>query len=343
MKGQEEPNARRSSHQPPGPPQRRPAASWESVADARELRSNAHPPRGSTARPGQHARHMARARETARRRQDTPGPSALETMRAGAISPTHRADLPPQRSRRSRTVVGASGLAALLLAVGGTTLLLQRDDDSAASPDQPGTSAGAPGTSAGTPGTATATPSSTAPPAAGAATDTLIRSRLSSGDDVITDERIRGTDISLLRLSVPTGSGDTTLSFSPQIDELEITADGQRVINAPTQLAAGDTLLVPLSSPADTVLLHFRARGLVERTAASVPGRALVLLNGLHVTTTPAATPVTVRVDDRRVLNLACDMVSGLLPCGRQLGRDWQVRLPEEAGEAAVVAQMDLR
>lgn len=173
-----------------------------------------------------------------------------------------------------------------------------------------------------------------------------LRTRLTRTGVVVTDLQLSGTDLSALHLTVwspPAGTGESAaLAFRPRLDDLTVTADGQPVSSAPGRLRTGQVVDIPLPHPAAEVQLHFRGRGQLRVTDASVPGRALVLLDALGVRTTPASGPVTVRLSDSQVLNMACfGEAPAPTPCGSPDRRGWHVRLPDTAG-VDVVAQVDL-
>lgn len=249
------------------------------------------------------------------------------------MTPTHRAGGSSEKRRRTRGLLVASSgvVVAILAAIGAISILNGGDGNIGAAADNPDTSAPTP--TASDPSIGAETPPQ--------ATSTDIRSVLSGPGEVTTDQRLTAVDITELELSVRAGPSEGLLSFSPQIDGLTITADGQPVTTAPTELSAGDVVVVPLPQPADTVDIHFRAQGQVGRTDSTVKGRAYVLVNGLIVTTTPPAAPVTVRLSDPGVLNLACAAGDEQLPCGHPSGRGWTVLLPETYMNDAVLAQVD--
>ncbi|CAN5430832.1 hypothetical protein BH18ACT8_BH18ACT8_11180 [soil metagenome] len=301
------------------------------MADARELRTHSQRSGTDGVRPGQQARQMARARDTARRREETLASQSATPPPSAPVAPTHRAGRPKEKTRRTRGIlVAASGAVVVTLAaIGATTVLDGGDGNIGVAADNPETPAPTMTTSQSPPGT---------PPQA---TSTEIRSVLSGPGEVTTDQRLTGVDISELELTVRSGPSEGLLSFSPQIDGLTITADGQPVTSAPTELSAGDVVVVELPQPADTVDIHFRAQGQVARTYSTVEGRGYVLVNGLIVMTSPPAAPVTVRLSDPGVLNLACSAGDDQLPCGHPSGRGWTVRLPESYMNDAVLAQVD--
>jgi len=305
---------------------------WWQEDPTPRLRANTQRAGADGVRPGQQARRMARARETARRREDLAASSAVQSQSA-PVTPTHRAGGSSGTTRRTRGLLVASSgvVVAILATVGAISVLNGGDGNIGAAADDRNTSAPTP----------TASDPSTGAETSARATRTDIRSVLSGPGEVTTDQRLTGVDITELELRVRTGPSEGLLPFSPQIDGLTITADGQQVTTAPTELSAGDVVTVALPQPAKIVDIHFRALGQVDTKNSTVQGRAYVLVNGLIVTTTPPAAPVTVWLSDPGVLNLACAAGDEQLPCGHPRGRGWTVRLPETYMNDAVLAQVD--
>jgi len=263
--------------------------------------------------------------------------------KSAATVPSHRADAPSEGQRWSRGVLAGIG-GALVLVVAGVGLLVVVPRDGEGRPDQAvaaesGTDTTQPQPSAPGPTTGTTGPTTGTFNATG-----QVHSRLTGQGVVITDQLLQAAeDISVVYLSVRTLDGEGSLAFTPSINQLRMTVRGRRVSQAPVRLSPGEVAVVQLRQPADTVRVRFHARGQVKTPDPSVPGRALVLLNGLDMSPSQSAIPQVVRLFDPGVLNLACVIADATpIPCGETDRRSWFVDLPGgAAGDVAVVAQVD--
>ncbi len=235
--------------------------------------------------------------------------------------------------RRSRVLaLGVAGLLVASLCAAGLIVFLPREDE-------PSDNRVATSNSVTTGSTTGPSPGSSP----GTAAESSIRARLTPDGTAVTSQRVSSAEpFEELRLTVwsPPPGGGSVPTFRPELRDVIVTADGQRVLEAPTTLSSGETVTVSLPIPANKVRLQFRGLGQLDMTDKSVPDRALALVDALDVQS-PAVGDVAIRVSAPAILNMAC--ASGVeppAPCGEPDARGWHVEV--SSGEVAVVVQVDL-
>ena len=130
---------------------------------------------------------------------------------------------------------------------------------------------------------------------------------------------------------------------APDVQRLEIFADGREVSVDGVQLTGSTPNSIPLGDPTTVIHLRYVTDGVTVPSTPSSTGRALVLTNPLVAQVDARQQPAVVRLAGTEVLSLSC--VRGRQvpqPCGRPDDVGWRVQMDPADGSSGVLAQVNL-
>lgn len=126
--------------------------------------------------------------------------------------------------------------------------------------------------------------------------------------------------------------------FSPEVQQLQVFADDDRVSTAPLPTTERLNRL-DLEEPSTVVRLHYVIDGAVVASVPSTSGRALALVNPVKVEADVPPSRHVVEVDGQ-VLGLSCARGRQVAePCGKSADDGW--RVARQNSKSAVLAQVD--